>query len=207
MQALFYEAWVWDTAQRLNFNPLWRCFPSILKVYLWEQHYTVYCNCDIECWADERQPWLWMLLQAHISPGHTFARGIHPSRSRVIQFHPPSPIMWRQFTVLGWKLQLSIFFVWLTSGMEAIKARHGPGACCRRQDYLECHIKSTSSALISEHDSIYPWILFMSVKKVSLEASLRDSFPEGSRRGWGFCFKLSLEKGVYYRNLTAGLES
>lgn len=117
-----------------------------------------------------------MLLQPHNSAGHTFARGIHLSRSGVIQFHPPSPIMWRQFTVPGWNLQLSIFFVcdW-RAGWRPLKLDMSLGRAA--DDRTISSVISNPRPLPSYQNMtpIYPWILFMSVK-ISLSGGLIEGF-------------------------------
>lgn len=145
-----------------------------------------------------------MLLQVHNSLGHAFARGIHPSRSGVIQFHPPQSNNVTSIYRTGLKFAIKHFlYGWLTSGMEAIKAQHGPGACCRRQDYFECHIKSMSSAFMCRIWLHLP-MDFVYVCKESFSGGLLEGFFSWEvRRGWGFGFKLSLEKGVWLLDLVS----
>lgn len=148
-----------------------------------------------------------MLLQARNSHGRTplLGSGIHLLSSRAIHNLSPLSRSNNMTSALraGWKLAIKHFlYVWLTSRRRAIKAQRGHGgSLCSLYHYFQARIKSVSSALISEYDSGLPWLLFLSVMKVSLGMWLKDSFPRGSRRGWGSWFKLCLEKGVDYRNL------
>lgn len=152
-----------------------------------------------------------MPLQAHNSWGHLplLGSGIHLHGSQAIQNLSPLSHSARMMSgyCIGLKSAIKHFpSAWLMSRRRSIKAQHVTrGSLWSLQDYFQAHIKSMSSALISEYDSGHPWILFLSVMKVSPGIRLRDSFPQGSRRGWGFWPMLCLEKGVDYRNVDVDL--
>lgn len=100
----------------------------------------------------------------------------------------PIPIIWRQSTALVWNVQLSIFFMcdWRAEG-GPLKPNMDPGLTLQSIGLFPASYQvHVLCPLISEYDSGHPWILFLSVMKVSPGNWLKDSLPLGSRRGWGF---------------------